>query len=114
MIKYVLEAIHFGEKARREGLLALEELIDEEKIENRNIFHYGLRFVIDGTQDIIIDNILSNLIKYNPKNIKLQLMQKEAVLAIQQGLNTRTLAHLLGVFLSSKEFKKLKSQIDFE
>jgi flagellar motor component MotA len=49
-IEFAARALKLSEKARREGLLALEEESDQEKIDNRDIFEYGLRFVIDGTE----------------------------------------------------------------
>lgn len=56
-------ALKYSEMSRREGLLALEEESDQGKIDERDIFDYGLRFVIDGTDAEIIEKILSNIIK---------------------------------------------------
>jgi flagellar motor component MotA len=87
-------------KARREGLLALDEDLEMEMIDERDIFEYGLRFVIDGTDPEIIDTILSNLVKQE-KDEQLRLLkeiQKAAVLGIQNGTSPRILYALLNSF----------------
>jgi flagellar motor component MotA len=96
----VKRALALSEKARREGLLALEDESDQEKINNRDIFEYGLRFVIDGTDAKILEKILSNIIKHEKdENMYiLKSIQKEAVLMIQDGTNPRLLYALLNSY----------------
>jgi flagellar motor component MotA len=87
-------------KARKEGLLALDEDLEMEMIDERDVFEYGLRFVIDGTDPEIVDAILSNLVKQE-KDEQLRLLkeiQKVAVLRIQDGTNPRMLYALLNSF----------------
>jgi flagellar motor component MotA len=86
-----------SEKARREGLLALEDDLNQERIEQRDIFEYGLRFVIDGTEWRVIDNVLSNIIAQETDEDKRKLMniEKDAVWSIQQGDNPRLLLAIL-------------------
>ena len=93
-------AMEFSEKARREGLLALEEKLDREKINDRDVFEYGIRFVIDGTDQELIDKILSNILSQEKdENMKvLKTIQKEAVLRIQEGMNPRQLYALLNSY----------------
>jgi len=93
-------AMEFSEKARREGLLALEEKFDHEKINDRDVFEYGIRFVIDGTDQGLVDKILSNIINQEKdENMKvLKTIQKEAVLRIQDGMNPRQLYALLNSY----------------
>ena len=93
-------AMAFSEKARREGLLALEEDSDQEKIDGRDIFEYGIRFVVDGTDRDMIEKILSNIIAQEKDEYQrvLKTIQKEAVLAIQSGLNPRMLASLMNSY----------------
>jgi flagellar motor component MotA len=102
-------ALAMAEKARREGLLVLEEELDQETIDNRDIFEYGLRFVVDGMDREIIDKILSNIIKQEKDEQAQQLknIQKEAVLMIQEGLNPELLYVLLNSYtdISLKEDK---------
>jgi flagellar motor component MotA len=96
----VKRAFAFTDKARREGLLAIEDVLDGEKIGNRDIFEYGMRFVVDGTDGEIIEKILSNIIKQEKDKdmLKLKTIQKEAVLMIQAGSNTRSLYALLNSY----------------
>ena len=93
-------AMAFSEKARREGLLALEEDSDQGKINDRDIFEYGIRFVVDGTDREMIEKILSNIIAQEKDEHwrVLKTIQKEAVLAIQSGLNPRMLGYLLNSY----------------
>ena len=106
-------ALNCAEKARREGLLALEESIDPQKFANRDIFDYGMHFVVDGTDGAIIDKILSRVITHekDPYRSLLKSIEKEAVLAIQEGVNPRILAHTMHSYvdipLSDPRFKKI-------
>jgi flagellar motor component MotA len=92
--KVSARAIFLSEKARTEGLLALEDEIDSEKENKRDIFEYGLRFVIDGIDYTIIKELLDNVIKQEEDKYTCLLMgiKKEAVLSIQQGDNNRFIA----------------------
>jgi len=96
----VERALKLSEVARREGLLALEESIDVDKARNRDVFEYGLQFVVDGTEPAILNKILSNIIEQEENVYKSHLMviQKEAVLAIQEGMTVRLLACLLNSY----------------
>jgi flagellar motor component MotA len=93
-------AMFFSNKSRLEGLLRLEEAIDNEKADNRDIFEYGMRFVVDGTDSSLIDKILSNIISQEKDECQalLKTIQKEAVLAIQGGMNPRLVAALLNSY----------------
>jgi flagellar motor component MotA len=99
-IEIVGYALDCSEKGRREGLLALEEVLDQEKIGNRDVFEYGLRFVIDGTDEEIIEKVLSNLIKQEQdEDLRtLKTIQKEAVLMVREGTNPWLLFHVLNSF----------------
>jgi flagellar motor component MotA len=96
----VKHAMAFSEKARREGLLALENELDQKKINNRDIFEYGMRFVVDGTGREIVEKILTNLVKQEQdENVHtLKTIQKEAVLAIEEGINPGILHALLNSY----------------
>ena len=84
-------ALVLANKAWKVGLLELEDDIDLEKMEERDIFEYGLRFVVDGTDKDIIDRILSNIIRHEKDEymIMLKNIQKEAVLTLSEGCNDR-------------------------
>jgi flagellar motor component MotA len=102
-----------AEKARREGLLALEDELDKDKIYDRDIFFYGMSFVVDGIAAEIIEKILSNIIKHEKDEYMqiLKTMQKEAVLMIQRGDNSRLIYMVLNSYvditLKEDENKKL-------
>jgi flagellar motor component MotA len=51
-------ADEWSKHSRDKGILSLEDMIDEEKAAQRDIFHYGMRFVVDGTDESLIDKLL--------------------------------------------------------
>jgi len=87
-------------KARREGLLAIESDLDQKKVDERDVFNYGMRFVLDGVIPEIIDKILSNIIEQEKDEYsrRLKKIQKEAVLNIQQGTNPKILHCVLNSY----------------
>jgi len=93
-------AIMYSEKARREGLLSLEDMIDSEEVNKRDILEYGLRFVVDGTDAVVIKEILENIIQQEKDKYARLIMQikAKAVLAIQAGESPWLLAHTLNSF----------------
>jgi flagellar motor component MotA len=98
--------LDFSEKARREGLLALEEEIDANNSDMRNgsLFWRGLRLVVDGTDSDYIRDIMHNymvdIVKtlevshtYDASNILARCMMiTRGVLGIQNGDNPRIIA----------------------
>ena len=90
-------AIELSEKARCEGLLNLEDLIDEKKFRERDVFECGLRFVIDGTDWELIDKILTNIVNQEKDESKriLKTIQRDAILFIQTGFNTNLMEHVI-------------------
>lgn len=95
-------ALEFCKKARREGLFALESEIDTAKKNGRDIFEYGMQFVVGGTDLQIIRTILSDLIAREPDGYarRLKEMQKEIVLGIAKGYNPGVLlVNIVPVFI---------------
>ena len=94
--KVAERALVLAQKAWKEGLLELEDDIDREKEEERDIFEYGLRFIVDGTDNDIVNGILSNIIRHEKDEymILLKNIQKEAILSIQYGM-TPTIIHAM-------------------
>ena len=93
-------ALVWAEKSRREGLLALDDELDREKAYgNRDIFEYGMRFVVDGVSQDIIRGILSNIIEQEKDEYTRLFMtiQRAAVLTIQDGVNP----HLIFLIMNS-------------
>lgn len=99
-IEFLDIALALEEKALREGLLSLEENLDEEKANARDIFHYGLRYVIDGTDTLIIEKILTNIVEQEKDEYlrKFKNIQKEAVIGIQLGFNPQIFYSLLNSY----------------
>jgi flagellar motor component MotA len=95
-------ALQLSKKARREGLLALEEMINHEKVKQRDILEFGLRFVVDGTDASVIRDILESIIDQEDDKYarKLMIIKEETVLSVQAGDNTRILAYKLNSFTS--------------
>ena len=110
IVKRILE---FSEKARMEGLLSLESKMEQKKINDRDIFEYGMSLVIDGIDMDIIDKILSNIINQEKDEYMCTLknIQKEAVLLIYRGTNPRIINAVLnsytGIKLAEDEMHKL-------
>ena len=96
-------AISWVRIAHREGLLALEEFADKEKISERDIFQLGVRLTIDGTDASFIDKVLTNIINLETdQNVKiLKTIQKEAVLGILGGMNLYSFALLLNSYVDN-------------
>jgi flagellar motor component MotA len=98
----VERALLLTEKATHEGLLSIEEMIDEEKYIQRDIFEYGLTLVCEGRDYEFIDKLLTNIVEIEKdENKKLfKKIQQEAVLAILVGSNQRTLLIILNSFVN--------------
>jgi len=99
-IRFVRRAIAMSEIVRKEGYLALEKHLDHDGIAKKDIFEYGLLFVIDNWEYEEIDNILTKLIahKTNPVQKNLALAQKEAVLSLYEDNNPRVIALKLAAY----------------
>jgi len=98
--KVSARAVYLSEKSRREGLLAIEDGIDTEKENQRDIIEYGLRLTVDGTDNSVIRDILENIIRQEEDKYTRLLMEikKEAVLSIQSGENSRITVYRLNSF----------------
>jgi flagellar motor component MotA len=105
-------AMEYSKKSREEGLLSFEDDLDQAKINARDIFDYGLSFVVDGVDWELIDEILTNIIKQEKDEDMtiLKNIQKDAVWMIQAGLNPRLLSAALnshtGLTLQEDEIQK--------
>lgn len=103
--KVIQQAISLAEKARREGLLALEDDLEDIEMEDaRDILKYGIRLVVDGIDKTFIEKILTNIIEQEKDEYKrrLKILKKEAVLMIQEGINTRLIALMLLSYLDEE------------
>ena len=96
----ILERTRFiSDKTYKEGLLCLDNYIDMDKLNKRDIMELGLKLTYNGMDAIVIDNILSNIINLeNNKKIKiLKTVQKTAVLAIHAGYDIKKIEMLLKI-----------------
>jgi flagellar motor component MotA len=110
----VKRAMIFCKIARNEGLLALEEMLDKEKLEKRDIFEYGLTFVIDGFDHNVIKDLMANIIRLEKDDMTAMLkkIQADAVLSLQSGENSfillgRMCSHT-DIYFTMKEIDKLR------
>jgi len=121
-------AMMLSDKTRREGLLSLDDCIDEELLRQRDIMELGLRLTYDGTDLTIIDNILTNIINQETDKEKklLKTVQKNAVLMIHQGYSRGIFAlslnsnvnvgydNALNLYLDTNTFTKASSEDESE
>jgi flagellar motor component MotA len=92
---FLLAVLPVAQLARRQGLLSLS--CDNEKVKDRDVFEYGMSFVIDGIAPEFIEKILNNIIAQEKDEYAriYKTVQKEAVMGIQQGLNPDLLYSIL-------------------
>jgi len=96
--KRILERARFiSDKTLEEGLLCLDDYIDADKLNRRDIMELGLKLTCNGMDALVIDRILTNIInlEINKKRLVLKTIQKTAVLAIHAGYDRKTLDMLL-------------------
>jgi flagellar motor component MotA len=107
-------AVSMSDKARREGLLAIEDCIDWNKVKQRDVLELGLRLVIDGTDFAFVDKVLSNLINLeeDPNKRLLGIVKKEAVLRIQDGSHPRMLMLLICSYVSVELEDAVRAKYD--
>jgi len=87
-------AVMVNDKTRREGLLSIDDILDNDLLLKRDIMETGFMLTNDGTDSVIIDNILTNIISLEDDEKKkiLKTVQKTAVLLIHRGCPTELLA----------------------
>jgi len=98
--KNIIErALFISKKTLKEGTLCLDDYIDENKLNQRDIMEFGLKLTCFGIDGRVIDRILSNIINLenNKKRMILKTLQKNAVLAIHAGYDEKTLMMLLNI-----------------
>ena len=110
--QFIQLAIKLADKSQQEGLLSLENEIEDIADE---FFKQGLRLVVDGTAPRLIDEIMTNRIANEKDKYTriLKTVQKRAVLGIQAGEPFRVFYHVLKSIppLTEKEENKIDSLI---
>jgi flagellar motor component MotA len=112
--RILTRAMKLSDKALQQGIASLEDEIDDIDDE---LFKQGLRFVVEGTEPRLIDEIMSNRIAHEKDKHAslLKTVQKRAVLGIQAGENFRVFYNVLKSLpgLTPKEEEKVDDAILF-
>lgn len=100
-------------QARREGILALEDSIDD--IDDEFLFLAEMfRYVVDGNDEEYISALAINLISTTEcsdfEKLKMQIATNGA-LGIQEGLNPRNLTRMLLSMFGSEAYFELKKEL---
>jgi len=84
-----MKAHELSTQARRDGLLALEDEIENHS--QRSIFGLGLRLIVDGTDGALVREILCNMIDMQRDFAMQRIMriQTDGILSVQTGENPR-------------------------
>ena len=103
--------------ARKEGLLALEEIA--EKVANLPLMvRIGINLVVDGTDPDIVQEILSNLVESEQLSSKEQHKEaaviKTGIEAIQKGENPRILISKMASHLGFKAYYQYVDSFEYE
>ena len=112
--RFLTLAMKLADKALQQGIASLENEIED--IDNE-LFKQGLRFVVDGTDPRLIDEIMTNRISHekDKEQCILKTVQKRAVLGIQAGETFRVFYNVLKSIpdLTTKEEDKIDDAIFF-
>jgi len=92
--RFVVQAVRLSKKSRMSGISSLENEVEDLDDE---FFKQGLRMIIDEVGPSIVDEILSNKIKFekNKHSRLYKTIVKRTVLGIQGDLKTRLLVLIL-------------------
>jgi flagellar motor component MotA len=95
-------ALIFSIISRSMGLVSLNNLLDKKKYNQRDIFEYGMRLVMDGRIPELIDKILTNIINLETDKEKklLKNIQKDVVLSIQQDISSEELMWIMNSYVN--------------
>lgn len=110
LISIINKIVAFSKQARFEGLLALENEL--ENLANR-FLRFGLKLIIDGVAPELVFDILSANIYYShDKGVELleKLIIRDGVLLIQSGDNHRVVLHKLAMYLGDYGFELIKEE----
>jgi len=110
LAEIIITAVNFSGISRREGLLAIEDEIEKLDEKRFGFFKYGMKLALDSIESNAIYRILSNMIDgvKDENERRLKIIQREAVLSIQAGFNTRMLCLTLLSYLSKEERRALE------
>ena len=113
--RFIQLAMKLAAKSKEQGIASLEDEIEDIDDE---LFKQGLRFIVDGTEPRLIDEIMTNRIAHEKDKEQriLKTVQKRAVLGIQAGDPLRVFYEVLKSLpgLTPKEEKKVDMAILFD
>jgi flagellar motor component MotA len=112
--RFIKRAMALSEKARREGLLALEECLDRKGIAGRDVFEYGLPLIIDGMDSRVIEKVLDNLVERETDPVRKNFAQakKATVMSINGSDNPRVLCQILLAYFDEDITGEFRRMID--
>ena len=110
--RFITLAMKLAAKSKEQGIASLEDEIEDIDDE---LFKQGLRFIVDGTEPRIIDEILTNRIAHEKDKAQriLKTVQKRAVLGIQAGEPLLAFYHVMLSLpgLTPKEEKQIEKLV---
>ena len=112
LIPLIEELILYSEKARKEGLLSLE---DDLPLLKDPFLKMGLQLVIDGTDPELVEEILERVIFFSKPSVKRVLeycIIRTGVLGIQSGNNPHVLHHQLYAYIGIEFIEEYMSHVD--
>jgi hypothetical protein len=112
LIPLIEELIRFSDKARKEGLLSLEDDLDKIK---DPFLKMGIQLIVDGTDPDLVEEILERIIFFSNPSVERVLeycIIRTGVLGIQSGNNPHVLHHQLYAYIGMEFIEEYMSQID--
>jgi flagellar motor component MotA len=110
----VKRAYQLSIKARKEGLPALGNDLNEDKSSMtsafRDVLELGLRLAADQAEAAVIDKILSNIIGQEQDQYKkfFMIIKKEVVLSIRNNMNHRIMMAIINSYVDIKDDEAYK------
>ncbi|WP_461255438.1 hypothetical protein [Treponema sp. R80B11-R83G3] len=100
----VNRTIELSKQFKEEGFWRFGYNLNNEMVNNRDIFEYGLRLLADDYEREFIDKVLSNIIEQEKDEYArmLKKIQKEAVLMVQEGTKPRLIRPMLNSYSDFK------------
>ncbi len=112
LISLIEELIGFSDKARKQGLLSLE---DDLGMVKDPFLKMGLQLIIDGTDPELVEEILERIIFFSNATTERVLeycIMRTGVLGIQTGNNPHVLHHQLYAYIGMEFIEEYMSQVD--
>jgi len=113
-ITFIKRAMEIGEIWRREGLLGVENRLDNGRVMAKDVFEYGLSLAIDGWENEEIEKHLAMLIdrEIDPVRKNLSLAKKHAVKMLCDGYFSRVVFLILAAYFDDDVVRDFLSDFD--